>query len=284
MRNRACLWARRRTKQFLHCHPQLAGDALEGFRLGLPDFALLRAVHRLLPNAGSIGEGGLRYALLLSQRAYCGPNMLTHEPEFTPTGLNVKGTTRETIVDSLNETNDLVVENESLGSRIRKRRKELKLSREQLADRMRDLGHPLRGQQIYRYESKGAEPSGSAAAVLEQALDVPPGWLLGKPSIEAHLSYSELISLLDELQVNSAARAKLSKHLGSDDVKNEKVTRTYVVGYLRGIKESGSAASEEAATEQAREDMDRDGRHVIAPKPTTTPKPRSKKRDDDDVH
>jgi transcriptional regulator with XRE-family HTH domain len=161
------------------------------------------------------------------------------------------------------------VDHTPLGNKIRKRRIELELSREQLADRMRELGQTIRGQQIYRWEQKGAVPRGRATSVLERALDVPPGWLHNEVTDEAgEISYSGLITVLDERQATPDERERLGAHLRSLEAQSDIVTPQYVKGYIDGMRNSDGAkeAHSKAVNEQVHEQMKSEGRRIVKKK------------------
>ena len=157
-----------------------------------------------------------------------------------------------------------------MGRRIRRRREALHLSRSALAARITERGYKVRDQQIYRWEHFGAIPKGSAIACLELALEVAPGWL-GHGSVADRaiptqpLSPAKLIALIGRLALTTAEQDALQRHLEGTEASEEVVTDSYVVGFVRGLRASGSPreAFAAAVNEQALRDMQGEGRHVL---------------------
>lgn len=251
---------------------QSLSDALKRRRLRVRDAPFFYAVQGLLPNARSVGQVRLTEAdrAVFPQISDNRADVEAHAPESIPVGLNVKDVSRKRIAARLNAADDRRVNQNDAGQKIRKRREELGLSREQLADRMRDLGQPIRGQQVYRWEERGAEMGGKKVPVLERALDMYPGWLHGEaPAGDGVLTHSGLLVALDELQppATVAERERLTKHLSSLEAQNDVVTASYVKGYINGVRDGGapSDAHALAVNEEARERMQVEGRRRVAP-------------------
>lgn len=158
-----------------------------------------------------------------------------------------------------------------MGTRIRKRRTGLKLSREQLVARMGALGFIVRATQVYRWEVEGAIPFADAVPYIERALDVAPGWVLYGPAVakfnEAVLTYSKLIAVLDELGILDAERNALQTHLATQEAKGELVTEPYIEGFIGGLRASGNlmAAHAAAVTAGAKAVMEAEGRAALGP-------------------